>query len=267
MSIRSFAERRARNVRLRRRLPSAFGGRVIWTSPDARLRYLRPGPAAFDIELLQFARHFISPGQAVFDVGANVGEFAVAAAHFVGPRGAVLAVEPDPFLCALLHRTIAERSNDGLRLEALCAAVAENNDFATFQIASRGRAANALAGHGLPAMSGVRCRFIAPVFTIDKLAERWRAPDFIKIDVEGAERRVLEGASRTLQKHRPTILVEVTSMQEKIGDLLARLGYKLFAPTAQGEIIEIAQCAFNTLAVPAEEVSTMKARAEARSAV
>jgi hypothetical protein len=53
------------------------------------LRYLRPGGTAFDRELLQFVRHFTSPGQIVLDVGANVGEFAIAACHFVGPSGAV----------------------------------------------------------------------------------------------------------------------------------------------------------------------------------
>jgi FkbM family methyltransferase len=260
MRLRSIAERCARNVRLRRRLPRAFGGRPIWVSPDARLRFLRPGAAAFDLELLHIARRLISPGQVVIDVGANVGEFALAASHFAEAKGAVLAIEPDPFLCALLHRTIAEPDNAGMELDALCAGVADRDGFAGFQVASRGRAANALAGHGLPAMGHVRSRFIAPVFTLDTIADRWRAPDLIKIDVEGAELRVLEGAGRTLRQHRPLILLEVTSNEEDVRALLTHCDYKLFAPSAEGAPVAITQCEFNTLAVPAEKVPALIGR-------
>jgi FkbM family methyltransferase len=260
MTIRSAIEHYARNVRFRRRLPREFGGHIIWTSPDARLRYLRPGRAAFDRELLQFARHFTSSGQVVFDVGANVGEFAVAACHFVGSQGAVLAIEPDPFLCTLLHRTIVEPENVGLPLEAFCVAVAEKDGFASFHIASRGRASNALVGHGLSTMGNMRGRFMAPIFTIDTIAERWRAPGFVKIDVEGAELRVLEGARQTLMQHRPLILVEVTGMGDVVRELFTRASYKIFVPTAGGELIGISQCAFNTLAVPEEKVRMMNVR-------
>jgi len=260
MNIRIAVEHWARNLRFRRRLPQEFGGHIIWTSPDARLRYLRPGGAAFDLELLRFARHFTTRGQVVFDVGANVGEFAVAACHFVGSQGAVLAIEPDPFLCALLHRTIAEPKNVGLPLEALCVAVAEKDGFASFHIASRGRASNALRGHGLPTMGNVRSRFMTPVFTIDTIAERWRVPGFIKIDVEGAELYVLEGARRTLMQHRPLILVDVTAMGDNVRGLFKRAGYEIFLPTAEGELVGISQCVFNTLAVPEEKVRMINAR-------
>ena len=260
MNVRTFVERCSRNLSFRRRLPREYGGHVIWASPDARLRYLRPGVGAFDRELLQFVRNFISPGQIVLDVGANVGEFAVTACHFVGSKGAVLAIEPDPFLCALLHRTIAEPGNVGLPLDALCAAVADKNGLAPFHIAARGRASNALAGHGLSTMGKIRSRFIAPVITIDTLAQQWRPPDLIKMDVEGAELVVLEGASQTLREIRPLMLLEVTSGNSNVGALLAAAGYRIFAPTMNRELIGISKCVFNTFAVPEEKVDRVKAR-------
>lgn len=258
MSVRTFVERCSRNLQFRRRLPREYGGHVIWASPDARLRYLRPGVTAFDRELLQFVRNFASPGQIIFDVGANVGEFAVSACHFVGSQGRVLAIEPDPFLCALLHRTIAEPGNVGLPLDALCAAIADKDGLALFHIASRGRASNALAGYGLFTRGEVRNQFIAPVTTIDTLALQWRPPDLIKIDVEGAELLVLEGARQTLMQQRPLVLLEVTSTHNTIRDLLARSGYRIFRPSNNGELIGISQCVFNTFAVPEEKVGAMK---------
>jgi hypothetical protein len=112
---RSFTERLFRNRAFRRRLPKSHGGRPIWVSPDARLRYLKPGAAGFDDELLGYVEKYISPRDVVPDIGGNVGEFAVAAAYRVGRDGAVLAAEPDPFLANLILRTSLEPSNQDIK--------------------------------------------------------------------------------------------------------------------------------------------------------
>ncbi|HEY4500528.1 MAG TPA: FkbM family methyltransferase, partial [Candidatus Paceibacterota bacterium] len=51
-------------------------------------------------------------------------------------------------------------------------------------------------------------------FTLDSIKELGvdRAPDIIKIDVEGAEALVLKGARKTITKHRPLILLEIHSI-------------------------------------------------------
>ena len=50
------------------------------------------------------------------------------------------------------------------------------------------------------------------------------SPTFIKIDVQGFEYEVLEGARKTIEKHRPVLLIETPS--EKVTNLLESLGYK-----------------------------------------
>ena len=82
-----------------------------------------------------------------------------------------------------------------------------------------------------------------PVTTLDDFfAGRSLQPNFLKIDVEGHELAVLQGARQTLKKHRPTILVECEARHRPDGDVrpvfefLQSLGYggSFFRRTARG---------------------------------
>ena len=88
--------------------------------------------------------------------------------------------------------------------------------------------------------------------TLDTLLEFRAAPDFVKIDVEGAERWVLEGGPNLLRNIRPVIYVEVTApSRDWVTAELRRNGYVLFDGSQHKSIRkEIQTCAFNTLAVP-----------------
>ena len=153
-SLRTLAERYFRNRVFRRRLPLSRGRRPIWVSPDARLRYLRPGNAGFDGELLGYVERYVAPGDVVLDVGANVGEFALAAANRTQRCGNVLAVEPDPFLAYLILRTSMESANKDIGLGVLTSAVAAEERIEGFYISARGRASSALAHCGSEDMGG-----------------------------------------------------------------------------------------------------------------
>ena len=238
----------------RRRLPSSFGRRPIWVTPDARLRFLKPWSLSFDRELLEYVNQFVMPGDVVFDIGANVGEFAVAAAHKVGAAGAVLAIEPDPYLAALLQRTAAEEGNRDITLKSTCAAASATCGIKSFSIASRGRAANALVSVGSTQMGGVRYNILVPTLTIDFLSAHWKVPDVIKIDVEGAEKSVLEGAGELLRTRRPLIIIEVSRSEREVTQLLHEYAYALFDPENVAESAELSACKFNTLAIPKERV-------------
>jgi FkbM family methyltransferase len=249
MSLDSFARgliRAAFKGRLlRRRLPRSVGGAIVYVAPDSQLKYLRPGVSGFDKDLINWARRYVRPDNAVWDIGANCGVFAMAAA---GLGAQVLAVEPDPFLADALLR--ARAANPGLRVEVMAAAVSEARGITTLQFASGGRAANALeafAGTHVPfgASAG---RMLTPTVRLDDLLGI-SAPTLVKLDVEGAELLALRGASRLLAEVRPTLIVEVDSSQwEEVGHLLSQAGYLLCDPDEPDR--PVLEPLFNVLARP-----------------
>src|SRR5262249_37577808 len=148
---------------------------------------------------VRLAVEFVRPGKVVWDIGANSGIFAFAAANLTGSSGSVVAFEPDTWLVQLLRRS-ARIQRDAGPVQVVAAAVAKDCDLRTFNIAQRSRAANFLDGYDTVARSrqtgGVAERHTVVTLTLDWLAERLPAPDVIKIDVEGAELEVLQGGER-----------------------------------------------------------------------
>ena len=112
MSMRTFLERMSRRRSFVRHLPANLGGLPIIVSPDAQLKYLKPGPKGFDRTLLEAAVRLVRPGDNVWDVGANVGVFSVAAAA-LSLTGQIVAIEADIWLASLLSRTARLPANEG----------------------------------------------------------------------------------------------------------------------------------------------------------
>ncbi len=251
--LRALAERLSRGRVLRRRLPARFGGQPLYVSPDASLRFWRPGLSRTDPELLGWVDELVEPGAAIWDVGANVGLFAFAAAHRAGPDGSVLAVEADEWLSSLLHRSAAAGAAPTAPVEVLTAAVAEKLGVAEFRIARRGRAGSHLASvPGSGETGGARASRRVITVTLDWLLGYFPPPRLLKIDVEGAEAACLSGASRVLAEVRPTILCEVHEPNtERVAELLRDHRYEMFdaaLPAARREPLE--RPTWNTLAVP-----------------
>lgn len=248
-------------------MPQAFGRRPIWVSPDARLRYLKPGASGFDGELLQFVQRYVTSQDTVLDVGGNVGEFALAAAHKCAAPGRVLAVEPDPFLANLILRTCLEKDNQDLQLSVFTSAVSSAASIEKFLVSAQGRASNALARIGSEDMGGARQSYYVSATTIDDLVAAWQVPTFIKIDVEGAELSALEGARRTLRDHRPSVYIEVRKDRDSVKQLFWDCGYVLFDPAAQQLDAPLSECTYDTFAIPEEKISLLSQRgASVRSA-
>jgi FkbM family methyltransferase len=253
--FRKLLERFSRSLVIKRRLPVNCGGHVIYVSPDAALKCLKFNLESGNSDLFFAARNYVSPGDIVWDIGANVGMFAFASADKVGEFGQVLAIEADPFLASLLQRSAQMKRSHHLNVKILCCAASDETGIAKFMIAERGRASNSLekSGHRSQA-GGVRYVQYVPTTKLDDLINDFGRPNFVKIDVEGAEAFVLRGAERILGEIRPSFYIEVGEEQnDEVTSAFKRHRYELFDGDSRDRV-KIDRCRFNTLAIPAERV-------------
>jgi FkbM family methyltransferase len=228
--LRSLIERWSRGRIVRRRLPAELGGHALFVSPDAALKLWRRDLRQSDPLLLGLAAELVRKGDVVWDVGANVGLFAFAAAFAAGPTGRVAAIEADDWLAALVRRSAQTAGPAYAPVEVLAAAVADRAGVLDLHIATRGRAGNHLgAVAGSTQTGGIReVRKVATV-TLDGLLAAFPAPRLLKIDVEGAEALCLRGAGRLFAEVRPVLVCEVAAENaEEVGEILRRHGYTLF---------------------------------------
>ncbi|HEY8021033.1 MAG TPA: FkbM family methyltransferase [Thermoanaerobaculia bacterium] len=256
--LRTLLERLSRGRVVRRRLPPEFGGLPLFVSPDASLKLWRRDLRRADPLLFALAAELVRPGAAIWDVGANVGLFALAASFRAGPAGSVLAVEPDAWLAALIERSIRSLPAHCAPVSVLSAAISDAPGTAEFAIAARGRATSHLASVGGSTQSGgARAVRQVPIETLDGLLARFPAPRLLKLDVEGAEGRCLAGAGRLLAEVRPAMLCEVAEENAAaVGGIFAAQGYLLFdAEVAAPERRPIARPVWNTLALPSERAA------------
>lgn len=249
--LRALLEKWSRGVVLKKRLPKAFGNRPIFVSPEGGgLRYWKPRLDTIDPMLMQVVQQFIKPGQTVWDVGGNLGFFALSAAAQVGPQGQVAVFEPDLSLTYLLRKTA--NANADLNIDIFASAVSNQDGVARFNIAERARSTNYLAEvKGSTQTGGIRQTIAVPTIRLDSFLGYYAAPDFLKIDVEGAEYLVFEGMHQVLTTARPIILCEVMDFNHAfIRKNLHKAGYKIFNAGQLPVFIEEESNCENIIAIP-----------------
>jgi FkbM family methyltransferase len=153
-------------------------------------------------------RRLINKGDTVLDIGANFGVFTKLFSELVGPQGSVLAFEPIPQTFRTLAAGVKRYHLGNVRVlnKALSDTVGTVQMFVP-QYAD-------VPGENLYEASIVSDSQSRNTLTIDSVSiDSLQLPrvDFVKIDVEGHELNVLQGARRTLEQHHPTLMVEVTS--------------------------------------------------------
>jgi FkbM family methyltransferase len=143
-------------------------------------------------------RPWVPAGATVVDIGANIGFFAVRFGRWVGTDGTVLAVEPELRNVSSLSERLGRAGLDGV-VEVVHAAVDKEPGTVMLEINPTHPGDHHLGETGVP----------VPAVTLDDLAAAHRPVALIKIDVQGAEVRVLQGATRVLAEDRPAIFIEI----------------------------------------------------------
>jgi FkbM family methyltransferase len=147
-----------------------------------------------------FERH-CRPGMTVVDVGANLGYYTLLASRLVGPSGKVVALEPNSENCRLLLSSVRLGQCTNVELIPVAADRATGWAYYSTHVGSNGGLID--AGGDLLAHPGV----VVPTFRLDDLVAG--PVGLLKMDVEGAEGRVLDGAARIVERDRPVVTTEL----------------------------------------------------------
>jgi len=172
----------------------------------ARLLELGRSDAAFERIIAGLAAHLLLPGEGAVDGGAHRGLHTGLLRRLAGPRGWVLAVEPQPFLALLLRELLGPRAD-----QAPCAvaevALAERPGRAPFHLVRNHPAYSGLRLRDTPTPPQVEQLEVACV-TLDALLAGRQGLGLIKLDLEGGEFHALLGARETLARQRPAAIFE-----------------------------------------------------------
>jgi FkbM family methyltransferase len=158
-------------------------------------RYVEAGP-------IEGLREFVPEGSMVIDVGANVGFFSVQFARWVGASGKVISIEPEDRNYEVLVSALKRKGLEG-RVQALKAVAAATADPTFLEINELHPADHKHSRDG----TGIAVDAV----TLENVVEEKGAlsPGLIKIDVQGAEMLVLQGAADVLRLARPALFVEL----------------------------------------------------------
>ncbi len=219
---------RGRRLAVDRGVPNYF-----WLNPEYEPAVQRAIAAA------------LGPGMTALDVGAHMGFDTLQMAALVGPKGRVIAFEPDRDNYRRLRRNC---HLNGLR-QVSCRRAAVAAESAERQFCGSGDTTSHLANDG-----DAGATLVTAVALDDILARPGERADLIKVDVEGAEAAVLQGAGRVLRELRPTWIVEVHSYTALLecGRQLVAARYRI-APLVAGRFYAAAVEALNSGRDPAVE--------------
>lgn len=187
-------------------------------------------------ECINFAS--LTPGQVAIDLGSYNGLTSIAFSKGVGATGRVVALEPDPlnFSSAAANFAVHRRVN-GLDNIVLMPAAAAADD-GVLQLSSEGATGSALRS----IVGGYRGRTVeVEAVTLQTIADRHNLEciDFIKIDIEGAERELVPHSHSFFQKYRPRLMVEPhrvngTSTSDAVRQSLSSIGYSFMTMEHRG---------------------------------
>lgn len=227
-------------------IPVAGGKALVdlgdWTTPNVILG------RGWEPQLLHLCKSCIDPGDTIFDIGAHSGIYTVLFGSLAGRNGKVYAFEPFPKNVELLKGTIALNSMEKNSFVE-CVALSDKPGKLSFYPFKRERESSNPRTY--PGESGMLHSLIpgpgfskdsaitVPANTLDHYTKNKNIEfvDFIKIDTEGAELKVIKGGRELLKRSKDvTMLIELHPVElradnSSISDVineLDSLGFKIY---------------------------------------
>lgn len=215
-----------------------FGG-VFSVDPHSDLFYRAVMQKCYEPKLVQLCLKYLDKNRDVIDVGANIGFYTVMFAKNITKQRKVLSIEPTKNAIQSLRRNI--ELNGVIDRVEVFEGVASEREGVTEINTIRGKEEYSTLGKmELPSTQNEKWTSESvKSTTLNKLVEDTSlAPGFIKIDCEGAEYLVLQGAQKVLQAHRPVLFVEIhhslliqnSSSAKEVIDLIKAHEYDIFDP-------------------------------------
>lgn len=183
----------------------------------------------FEEDTTRAIKSILRPGMTVLDIGANIGAHTLPMAKCVGPEGRVIAFEPMASAQKKLNTNMGLNAFTNIFVEK----IALSNE--TYTGPAGFRTSWDMYG---PNADGVVPEEIVTFQQLDKYVEiqKLSTVDFIKLDVDGFEYKVLEGGVETLKRFKPVLSMELGNWTlarqgdtlEALTLLLGSLGFKFF---------------------------------------
>jgi FkbM family methyltransferase len=181
--------------------------KVDLSSSVGRSIYLR---GAYEPEVEKCMRNILRTGNVFIDIGANVGYFSIICAGLVGPVGQVHSFDPHKKVIQLLVESAKRNQYNNIYVNQVALSSREETlNFVYLRNSAFSWTLPIYAMEKSPYLSQV-CEELVSAIPLDQYVQSMANQDIalIKIDVEGAEYKVLMGARETLLKHSPSILIE-----------------------------------------------------------
>jgi FkbM family methyltransferase len=217
---------------LRMLLANSITGKVIkgtqlklYYERSQHLGFLFSGQIEYEKEFSSMVLEHLRPGNIVFEIGSNIGQYSMVMASKVGENGMVVCVEPDSDNFAFLSFNVLKNHCSNVRL--INAAVSDKEGYTTFykDTITGGRMGSMFRQYSGTHFQG-RSEEVKTM-TLQQLTDQYGTPDFVKVDVEGAETLVF---SDPVAIHEGTIfLIEVREeTKEHIFSIFQSKGFSIF---------------------------------------
>jgi FkbM family methyltransferase len=159
-------------------------------------------------------------GKTVYDIGAHIGIMTMFFSRAVGKVGRVVAFEPNPGSCVRLRQNLD--LNRLKNVEIATVGLGDKRETKTLVFdrfsAGAGSMDDEIKSKILSEKGSKALQVQAEIYTLDEYVKtnRWPEPDFIKIDVEGMEYKVLMGMTEIIHNYAPDLFIEIHGVTEAV---------------------------------------------------